>query len=156
MRIWCWLIRGCPHDTRFEGVREITWGQSLRLLSECDYLEHIEWTLHLWLTMMAMATPGKCPVFFLICSVTSWRSKSVLPHDGHDTKSVFTDLILLPIGMVPCRYERDVMLAVFLINDPLLFLFCFHLFWSKHRMHVHTPCHQNIRLHHRHSSITLE
>ena len=47
-------------------------------------------------TMIAIATPGRCPVFFLICSVTSCKSKSVLPHDGHETKSVFTDLILLP------------------------------------------------------------
>lgn len=48
------------------------------------------------LTMIAIATPGKWPVFCFICSVTSWRSNSVLPHDGQDTKSVLTDLILLP------------------------------------------------------------
>jgi hypothetical protein len=48
------------------------------------------------LTMIAIATPGKWPVFCFICSVTSWRSNSVLPHDGQETKSVLTDLILLP------------------------------------------------------------
>ena len=87
---------------------------------------------HLWLTMMAMATPGKCPVFFLICSVTSWRSKSVLPHEGQDTKSVFTDLILLPKGMVSCReVVRRYRVSYFTTNATH---YCW--FWRKHyRVH---------------------
>mmetsp|Transcript_3996 Transcript_3996/g.13337 ORF Transcript_3996/g.13337 Transcript_3996/m.13337 type:complete len:299 (-) Transcript_3996:1282-2178(-) len=39
--------------------------------------------------MMAMATPGRWPVFSVIWAVTSWRSKSVRPQDGQDTNSVF-------------------------------------------------------------------
>ena len=40
--------------------------------------------------MIAIVTPGKCPVLSEICAVTSWRSNSVRPHDGHDTNSVLT------------------------------------------------------------------
>ena len=38
--------------------------------------------------MMAMETPGRCPVRTRICSVTSCRSNSVRPQLGHDTYSV--------------------------------------------------------------------
>merc|ERR1719247_3306718 len=40
--------------------------------------------------MIAMVTPGKCPVLSEICAVTSWRSNNVLPQEGHDTNSVLT------------------------------------------------------------------
>ena len=50
----------------------------------------------IFFTMIAIATPGKCPVFCFICSVTSCKSNKVRPQLGQDTKSVFTDLILDP------------------------------------------------------------
>mmetsp|Transcript_3297 Transcript_3297/g.10166 ORF Transcript_3297/g.10166 Transcript_3297/m.10166 type:complete len:249 (+) Transcript_3297:266-1012(+) len=46
--------------------------------------------------MMAMVTPGRWPVRSEICAVTSCRSKSVRPHDGHDTNSVLTLRMRLP------------------------------------------------------------
>lgn len=46
--------------------------------------------------IIAMETPGRCPVLVLIWSVTSWRSKRVLPQLGQLTYSVFVFLILDP------------------------------------------------------------
>mmetsp|Transcript_33568 Transcript_33568/g.73984 ORF Transcript_33568/g.73984 Transcript_33568/m.73984 type:complete len:251 (-) Transcript_33568:1448-2200(-) len=57
--------------------------------------------------MMATATPGRCPVFCFICSVTSCRSKRVLPQLGQDTKSVFVDRI-----RAPCSNPKEVLRVV--------------------------------------------
>mmetsp|Transcript_5782 Transcript_5782/g.18831 ORF Transcript_5782/g.18831 Transcript_5782/m.18831 type:complete len:243 (+) Transcript_5782:461-1189(+) len=52
--------------------------------------------------MMAMVTPGRWPVAREIFSVTSWRSKRVLPQDGQETNSVLTFRI-----RDPCRRPKD-------------------------------------------------
>ena len=49
--------------------------------------------------MTAMATPGRWPVRAWICCVTSCRSKSVRPHEGHDTNSVLVLRMRLPCSM---------------------------------------------------------
>mmetsp|Transcript_11836 Transcript_11836/g.20250 ORF Transcript_11836/g.20250 Transcript_11836/m.20250 type:complete len:273 (+) Transcript_11836:618-1436(+) len=53
--------------------------------------------------MMAIATPGRCPVRSEICAVTSCRSKSVRPHEGHETNSV----LMLRIRD-PCSSPKEV------------------------------------------------
>ena len=40
--------------------------------------------------MTAMVTPGKWPVASVIAAVVSCKSKSVRPHDGHETNSDVT------------------------------------------------------------------
>mmetsp|Transcript_25624 Transcript_25624/g.52175 ORF Transcript_25624/g.52175 Transcript_25624/m.52175 type:complete len:244 (+) Transcript_25624:363-1094(+) len=44
----------------------------------------------------AIVTPGRWPVASLISAVTVWRSKSVRPHEGHETYSVFVFRMRLP------------------------------------------------------------
>mmetsp|Transcript_10569 Transcript_10569/g.19339 ORF Transcript_10569/g.19339 Transcript_10569/m.19339 type:complete len:273 (-) Transcript_10569:1109-1927(-) len=44
----------------------------------------------------AMATPGRCPVFWRIFSDTSWRLKRVLPQLGQETYSVLVLRMRLP------------------------------------------------------------
>mmetsp|Transcript_44705 Transcript_44705/g.133589 ORF Transcript_44705/g.133589 Transcript_44705/m.133589 type:complete len:276 (+) Transcript_44705:411-1238(+) len=53
--------------------------------------------------MTAIATPGRWPVLVRICSVTSCRSKSVRPHEGHETYSV-----LVLRMREPCNSPNDV------------------------------------------------
>ena len=53
--------------------------------------------------MTAMDTPGRCPVRWRICSVTSCRSNSVRPHDGHDTYSVLVLRMRDPCEQLPAR-----------------------------------------------------
>mmetsp|Transcript_7747 Transcript_7747/g.31490 ORF Transcript_7747/g.31490 Transcript_7747/m.31490 type:complete len:249 (+) Transcript_7747:302-1048(+) len=50
----------------------------------------------------AMDTPGRWPVSWEICSVTSCKSKSVRPQLGHETYSVFTLRMRLP-----CKRPND-------------------------------------------------
>ena len=53
--------------------------------------------------MIAIATPGRWPVRSEICAVTSCRSKSVRPHEGHETNSVLVERM-----REPCSRPKDV------------------------------------------------
>ena len=60
--------------------------------------------------MTAMATPGRWPVRSEMAAVTSCRSNSVRPHEGHETYSVFVLRMREPCSRpndVRRRYSRS-------------------------------------------------